>query len=477
MSYIDPTPVELEREKRNAQLNPIVFDDSPAWYSGLTSAVPEGIGAGVLKTGEGLLGFLEPGTDALSSAFNAIGIKDNGPEWSHYLRNRLANYTARIAPDPYTTGAAGQLVYSLFSQAIPMVAGAYYGGPVGAAALSGVAEGVNTYDSDTLSGIDGGTAQDHALISGATVAAMSIVPFHAGKLKVAEPFLTNVADQAEKWGWKQAANTVRSVLPHASSALDNIIGNAIGNSALGIASRGFSSDLLRAHGYDWMANQYEAYDKWAMASDVIMSLGFGHFSKLGMAIRDGIRQRDIDAALTAAQHVFSETDAAPGMPVNVMSRDAHAQALNKAWNDIMSGDPVDVEGLVAHAEFLPKTGADRLATGIREAMNGEDHTDTFIRRYITPTFRGEDIEALEKQYFADLDTERTINGENIRTDDSVAQQYANENPDLVLHHTDEGKAVTVAEAMNEADTGIAQAKQDSHLIDVAVKCFLSGGEV
>ncbi|HGB3909041.1 TPA: hypothetical protein ACIVLM_000303 [Salmonella enterica subsp. enterica serovar Birkenhead] len=474
MSYIDPTPVELEREKRNAQLNPVVFDDSPSWYSGLASAVPEGIGAGVLKTGEGLLGFLEPGTDALSSAFNAIGIKDNGPEWSHYLRNRLANYTARIAPDPYTTGAAGQLVYSLFSQAIPMVAGAYYGGPVGAAALSGVAEGVNTYDSDTLSGIDGGTAQDHALISGATVAAMSIVPFHAGKLKVAEPFLNNVATQAEKWGWSRpAANIIRSVLPHANTVIDN----AIGNAALGIASRGFSSDLLRAHGYDWMANQYEAYDKWAMASDVIMSLGFGHFSKLGMAIRDGIRQRDIDAALTAAQHVFSETDAAPGMPVNVMSRDAHAQALNKAWNDIMSGDPVDVEGLVAHAEFLPKTGADRLATGIREAMNGEDHTDTFIRRYITPTFRGEDIEALEKQYFADLDTERTINGENIRTDDSVAQQYANENPDLILHHTDEGKAVTVAEAMNEADTGIAQAKQDGHLIDVAVKCFLSGGEL
>lgn len=473
MSYIDPTPVELEREKRNAQLNPVVFDDSPAWYSGLASAVPEGIGAGVLKTGEGLLGFLEPGTDALSSAFNAIGIKDNGPEWSHYLRNRLANYTARIAPDPYTTGAAGQLVYSLFSQAVPMVAGAYFGGPVGAASLSGLAEGVNTYDSDTLSGIDAGTAQGHALISGATVAAMSIVPFHAGKLKVAEPFLNNVANQAEKWGWTRAAGIVRNVLPHANIAIDNMIGNA----TLGIASRGFSSDLLREHGYDWMANQYEAYDKWAIASDMIMSLGFGHFSKLGMAVRDGLRQRDIDAALTAAQHVFSETDAAPGMPVNVMSREAHAQALNKAWNDIMSGEPVDVEGLVANAEFLPKTGADRLAAGIREAMNGEDHTDTFIRRYITPTFRGEDIEALEKQYFADLDTERTISGENTHTDNNVAQQYANENPDLVLHHTDDGKAVTVAEAMNEADTGIAQAKQDGNLIDVAVKCFLSGGDV
>lgn len=472
MSYIDPTPVEIEREKRNAQLNPVVFDDSPSWYSGLASAVPEGIGAGILKTGEGILGFLEPGTDALSSAFNTLGIKDNGPEWSHYLRNRLANYTARIAPDPYTTGEAGQLVYSLFSQAIPMAAGAYLGGPVGAAAVSGIAEGVNTYDSDILSGVDSGTAQDHALISGATVAAMSVLPFHAGKIRIAEPFLNNVATQAEKSGWKLPANIIRSVLPHANTVIDN----AIGNAALGIASRGFSSDLLRSHGYDWMANQYEAYDKWAIASDAIMSLGFGHFSKLGMAIRDGLRQRDIDAALTAAQHVFSETDAAPGMPVNVMSRDAHSQALNKAWNDMMSGEPVDVAGLVANAEFLPKTGADRLAVGIRDVMSRDDHTDTFIRRYITPTFRGEDIEAMEKQYFADLDTERTINGENIQTDDSIAQQYANDNPDLILHHTDDGKAVTVADAMNEADTGIAQAKQDGNLIDVAVKCFLSGGE-
>ncbi|EJW4859279.1 hypothetical protein OCD12_002068 [Salmonella enterica] len=472
MSYIDPTPVETEREKRNAQLNPTVFDDSPSWYSGLASSVPEGIGAGLLKTGEGLLGFLEPGTDALSHAFNSIGIKDNGPEWSHYLRNRLANYTAKLTPDPYTTGTAGQLAYSLFSQAVPMAAGAYFGGPVGAATVSGIAEGVNTYDTDTLSGIDQGTAQEHALISGGTVAAMALLPFHAGKLKIAEPFLNNVADQAAKIGWQGSANIIRNVLPHANIAIDNMLGNA----ALGIASRGFSSDILRAHGYGWMANQYDAYDKWAIASDMIMSLGFGHFSKLGLAIRDGLRQRDIDAALTAAQHVFSETDAAPGMPVNVMSRDAHSMALSKAWNEMMAGEPVDVEGLVAHAEFLPKTPVDRLSLAVRDAMGEKDNSDAFVRHYLTPKFRGEDIESLEKQYFADLDAERTVSGENIQTDESILRQYAEQNPDLVLHHTDDGKAVTVADAVNEADSGIAQAKQDGHLIDVAVKCFLSGGE-
>ncbi|HFW4796566.1 TPA: hypothetical protein ACIBS5_001906 [Salmonella enterica subsp. diarizonae serovar 60-67:z35:-] len=472
MSAIIPTTEERQRDDMHARLNPGSFEDTSSWYSGLLSAVPRGVYTGAAKLDETAAAGLESVFRPIQEGLNSVGINDNSADWLHGERIADARKVAEIAPDPYTTGTAAQVLYGLTDSIVRMTPG-LLAGPEGAAALYGLTSGVNTYDTDVLQGVDDATAQQHALITGGTDTALGLLPFHAAKLNLAKGMTDWAIMGAESMGRTSVANTIRSSLPLANE----IMGNAIGNAALGIASRGFSSDLLRAHGYNIMADQYDAYDKSAIAADMLMGIGFSHFSKTGLAIRDALRQRDIDAALTAAQHVFSETDAAPGMPVNVMSRDAHAQALNKAWNDIMSGDPVDVEGLVAHAEFLPKTGADRLATGIREAMNGEDHTDTFIRRYITPTFRGEDIEALEKQYFADLDTERTINGENIRTDDSVAQQYANENPDLVLHHTDEGKAVTVAEAMDEADTGIAQAKQDGHLIDVAVKCFLSGGEM
>ncbi|EJJ3922785.1 hypothetical protein NI479_004913 [Salmonella enterica] len=471
MSAIIPTTEERQRDDMHAMLNPGSFEDTSSWYSGLLSSVPRGIYTGAAKLDEAAAAGLESVFRPIQQGLNSVGIHDNSADLFYGERIADARKVAEIAPDPYTTGTAAQILYGLTDSVVRMAPG-LLAGPVGGAALYGATSGVNTYDTDVLQGVDNATAQQHALITGATDTALGFLPFHAAKLNLAKGMTDWAIMGAQRMGRTGVADTIRSNLPLANE----IMGNAIGNAALGIASRGFSSDLLRAHGYNGMADQYDAYDKSAVAADMLLGIGFGHLSKTGLAIRDALRQRDIDAALTAAQHVFSETDAAPGMPVNVMSRDAHSMALNKAWNEMMTGDPVDVEGLVAHAEFLPKTPVDRLSLAVRDAMGGDDNSDAFVRHYITPKFRGEDIESLEKQYFADLDTERTVNGENIQTDESILRQYAEQNPDLVLHHTDDGKAVTVADAVNEADSGIAQAKQDGHLIDVAVKCFLSGGE-
>ncbi|EEN6706363.1 hypothetical protein S496_12230 [Salmonella enterica subsp. enterica serovar Rubislaw] len=472
MSAIIPTTEERQRDDMHAMLNPGSIEDTSSWYSGLLSSVPRGIYTGAAKLDEAAAAGLESVFRPIQQGLNSVGIHDNSADLFYGERIADARKVAEIAPDPYTTGTAAQVLYGLTDSAVRMAPG-LLAGPVGGAALYGATSGVNTYDTDVLQGVDNATAQQHALITGATDTALGFLPFHAAKLNLAKGMTDWAIMAAQRMGRTGVADTIRSNLPLANE----IMGNAIGNAALGIASRGFSSDLLRAHGYNSMADQYDAYDKSAVAADMLLGIGFGHLSKTGLAIRDALRQRDIDAALTAAQHVFSETDAAPGMPVNVMSRDAHSMALRKAWNKMMAGDPVDVEGLVAHAEFLPKTPVDRLSLAVRDAMGENDNSDAFVRHYLTPKFRGEDIKSLEKQYFADLDAERTVSGENIQTDESILRQYAEQNPDLVLHHTDDGKAVTVADAVNEADSGIAQAKQDGHLIDVAVKCFLSGGEV
>lgn len=471
MSAIIPTTEERQRDDMHAMLNPGSIEDTSSWYSGLLSAVPRGIYTGAAKLDEAAAAGLESVFRPIQQGLNSVDIHDNSADLFYGERIADAHKVAEIAPDPYTTGTAAQILYGLTDSAVRMAPG-LLAGPGGGAALYGATSGVNTYDTDILQGVDDATAQQHALITGATDTALGFLPFHAAKLNLAKGMTDLAIMGAQRMGRTGVADTILSNLPLANE----IMGNAIGNAALGIASRGFSSDLLRAHGYNGMADQYDAYDKSAVAADMLLGIGFGHLSKTGLAIRDALRQRDIDAALTAAQHVFSETDAAPGMPVNVMSRDAHSMALSKAWNEMMAGEPVDVEGLVAHAEFLPKTPVDRLSLAVRDAMGEKDNSDAFVRHYLTPKFRGEDIESLEKQYFADLDAERTVSGENIQTDESILRQYAEQNPDLVLHHTDDGKAVTVADAVNEADSGIAQAKQDGHLIDVAVKCFLSGGE-
>lgn len=43
---------------------------------------------------------------------------------------------------------------------------------------------------------------------------------------------------------------------------------------------------------------------------------------------------DVDAALVANVAHHAEIDIAPGVPVNVLSRDAHIQALQKAMSDV-----------------------------------------------------------------------------------------------------------------------------------------------
>ena len=60
---------------------------------------------------------------------------------------------------------------------------------------------------------------------------------------------------------------------------------------------------------------------------------------------------DVDAALAANAAHHAEFDIAPGIPVNVLSRDAHAQALRQAMQDVSAGRSVDVASIVEPAAF------------------------------------------------------------------------------------------------------------------------------
>ncbi len=60
---------------------------------------------------------------------------------------------------------------------------------------------------------------------------------------------------------------------------------------------------------------------------------------------------DIDAALAANAAHHAEIDIAPGVPINVLSRNSHIQALRKAMSDVSRGRPVDVASIVESASF------------------------------------------------------------------------------------------------------------------------------
>lgn len=60
----------------------------------------------------------------------------------------------------------------------------------------------------------------------------------------------------------------------------------------------------------------------------------------------GVSPEEIDAVLTSSSHFNFEVTAAPGLPVSVLSRNAHAQVMNKAMADVLAGEPVDVGALL-----------------------------------------------------------------------------------------------------------------------------------
>jgi hypothetical protein len=89
-----------------------------------------------------------------------------------------------------------------------------------------------------------------------------------------------------------------------------------------------------------------------MAIDAVLGLAFGGVGRFVNSRGENVRPpdfmpADVDAALAANAAHHAEFDIAPGIPVNVLSRDAHAQALRQAMQDVSAGRSVDVASIVS----------------------------------------------------------------------------------------------------------------------------------
>lgn len=82
---------------------------------------------------------------------------------------------------------------------------------------------------------------------------------------------------------------------------------------------------------------------------------------------------DVDAALAANAAHHAEIDIAPGVPINVLSRNSHIQALRKAMSDVSQGRPVDVASIVESASFSEIPGRKSLLSqAVNEALSSVD---------------------------------------------------------------------------------------------------------
>ncbi|MGP0849961.1 hypothetical protein ACJ8PZ_09225 [Serratia sp. CY83950] len=487
MSYFGFNQAQQNRELAAAAENPIGSARSDAdFFDGAFTAPFKGLYAGVTQADQvawaGVDAVLSPISRAVNDTF---GVNDTSESFIKNQRKLAEQQVRALTPDAGTTGTAGQVLFSLAEVGGQAAAGTLLGGLPGAAATVGGLQGFSDYEKSRADGVDYGTAVEKALVTGGTAALGAVLPMSLG-LRVGGAVAEGVGAALTS-----GATAVGAAAGAAARAVPDLLYSAGTNVAMGMAQRGLSAEILRRGGYEDMARQYDVFDNQALAVDAVLGIAFGGLGRFinsrgeRVAVRSA-EPAEIDAALTSSSHLNYEVTASPGVPVSVLSRNAHARAMDKAMTDALAGHPVDVGSLMDGAEFIQRRPRVDLASQeVRKAMGLPDALirDTDAVRFddvaganylATPKPRTR--EQIQQDEIAGA--ERAIRGDDSRAaeaDTLEAQRAISDNPDLQVHVVNPDDSTTMvraADLMAEADRDVANAQHDANLFDVAVSCFL-----
>lgn len=118
------------------------------------------------------------------------------------------------------------------------------------------------------------------------------------------------------------------------------------NVAQGAGTRAGVSTLLESRGYADMAKQYQAFGVEDVLVDAVLGAAFGG------ALGKRVDPSQVDAALVKQAQIHQELGTAPGAPVDVVSRQAHNAAVEKAIEQVRRGEEVEVSQIAERATFL-----------------------------------------------------------------------------------------------------------------------------
>ncbi|HHT1685094.1 TPA: hypothetical protein ACTYOT_003269 [Raoultella ornithinolytica] len=372
MSYFGFNPVNQNQQLDQAASNPAGTKSDVGFFDGAVGAAASGLYSGLVAKPDQLLW---AGIDTVVSPVARFvtentGVKDSSPEFIAEQRKLAAEQVKRLTPDPATTGTAGQVLYGLFDMGSQAIVSTLAAGPVGAAATVTSLQGFSEFERLRGEGVDYSTAQDVALVHGLTAGAGTVIPMSIG-LRAGGVLAEGVGAQLSRSAVGNVAGTVARAAPDIAYAAGT-------NVAFGMAMRGSTAAILRDNGYEDMAAQYDVFDKQALAIDAVLGLAFGGLGRFVNSRGENVRPpdflpADVDAALAANAAHHAEFDIAPGVPINVLSRDAHAQAVQQAMRDVSAGRPVDVASIVEPAAFSDVPGRRSLiAQSIDEVLYQAD---------------------------------------------------------------------------------------------------------
>ncbi|MEL3696869.1 hypothetical protein R9U22_05950 [Escherichia coli] len=375
MSYFGLNPVNQNQQLDEAASNPAGFNSDVGFFDNAVGAALSGLYSGLVAKPDQLLW---AGMDKIVSPIAQFvnentSLNDTSVSYIAEQRKLAEQQVKRLTPDAATTGTAGQVLYGLFDMGGQAVVGTTLGGPVGGAAAVTSLQGFSEFERLTAQGVDFRTAQEAGLVQGITAGAGTLIPMSLG-LRAGGALAEGVAAQLARTG----ESSVRRAAATAVRATPDIAYAAGTNIAFGMAQRGLTAKTLRDGGYSEMANQYDVLDRQAIAIDAVLEVAFGGVGRFINSRGESTNAPnfspvDIDAALAANAAHHAEIDIAPGVPINVLSRNSHIQALRKAMSDVSQGRPVDVASIVESASFseIPWRKS-LLSQAVNEALSSVD---------------------------------------------------------------------------------------------------------
>lgn len=375
MSYFGLNPVNQNQQLDEAASNPAGFNSDVGFFDNAVGAALSGLYSGLVAKPDQLLW---AGMDKIVSPIAQFvnentSLNDTSVSYIAEQRKLAEQQVKRLTPDAATTGTAGQVLYGLFDMGGQAVVGTTLGGPVGGAAAVTSLQGFSEFERLTAQGVDFRTAQEAGLVQGITAGAGTLIPMSLG-LRAGGALAEGVAAQLARTG----ESSVRRAAATAVRATPDIAYAAGTNIAFGMAQRGLTAKTLRDGGYSEMANQYDVLDRKAIAIDAVLGVAFGGVGRFINSRGESTNAPnfspvDIDAALAANAAHHAEIDIAPGVPINVLSRNSHIQALRKAMSDVSQGRPVDVASIVESASFSEIPGRKSLLSqAVNEALSSVD---------------------------------------------------------------------------------------------------------
>lgn len=385
-------------------------------------------------------------------AYDAITGDTNNTERDKYFDEHNAVFNHAVdywTPRPGEVGAAGQIAGQLAGGVLQAI--------VSPAMLVGTAQ-LSTAEDLVRQGVDPGAANVVGDVAGIGAAVGIKLPF--------------------------LGNTLAS----------RVLTGAAGNVVQGAAMAGASRAVLDAAGNPLQAAQYDPLDLKARALDAMLGAAFGGLAHIDAKTRTKLTATDEAALLVANQARHMEDTTLGGRPESAADLTQHTQAMRQAIDQILRGEPVQVDAIVKGMKIAPDD------TLVQHRMEVADELARLVQQEIPPGAKIEPLRAVPVEAIAEAPTLATQAAQAVQqtlakvfgvelplpdtatrsTDPAInkARQAVAQYPDMLIHTGDvapDGSPVRVraADAIAQADTSLAQTnKTAADIFRTAATCLL-----